>query len=184
MAPTALANEKLVPTMSSAAMTAYKPLLIAVSLHQITSVWATIRSESATFLSGGSRVFGHLQGGMVILFVSELLHNLPAPAKIELHGNRIRLNDAKSARVVAAGGYLRFSSREQTASDTLPAVLAKYPSVTDPLLIRQHHAQNLRISGCHPCQTPIVIFELQGDRIRGEEIPKRLGRHSLDQGSD
>jgi hypothetical protein len=72
------------------------------------------------------RSFGHLQHGVVILFVGELPHDLPSPAKIELHSNRIRLNDAKPARVMAAGSYLQFTSREQIASDTLPAVLTEY----------------------------------------------------------
>ena len=50
---------------------------------------------------------------MVVLFVRELTRNLPAPIQIELHGNRIRLNDAKAARLVTAGSYLSFTLREQ-----------------------------------------------------------------------
>ena len=72
---------------------------------------------------------------MVVLFVRELTRNLPAPIQIELHGNRIRPNDAKAARLVTTGSDLSFTLREQFASNTLSTVLAKYPQVADPLLI-------------------------------------------------
>ncbi len=56
--------------------------------------------------------FSHLQHGMVILFVRELTRNLPPLTEIELHGNRIRPNDAKAARQVTTGSYLSFTLRE------------------------------------------------------------------------
>jgi len=46
---------------------------------------------------------------MMILFVRELTRNLPSLTEIELHGNRIRPNDAKAARQVATGAYLSFA---------------------------------------------------------------------------
>src|SRR5271167_1975512 len=103
---------------------------------------------------------------MVVLFVRELTRNLPALTKIELHGNRIRPNDAKAARLVTAGSYLSFTLREQSTSNTLSAVLAKYPQVANPLLIRYDHAHNLFVRDCHPRQRPVLVFELQRDRIR------------------
>jgi hypothetical protein len=45
---------------------------------------------------------------MMILLVRELTGNLPLVAEIELHGNRIRPNDAKAARLVtteSVGSY-------------------------------------------------------------------------------
>ncbi len=65
---------------------------------------------------------------MVVFFVGELTRNLPAPTKIELHGNRIRPNDAEAARLVTAGSYLSFTLRKQSTSNTLSAVLAKVPT--------------------------------------------------------
>lgn len=87
---------------------------------------------------------------MVVLFVCELTRNLPAPTKIELHGNRIRPNNAKAARQVTAGSYLSLTLREQSTSNTSSAVLAKYPQVANSLLIRYEHAHNLFIRNCHP----------------------------------
>jgi hypothetical protein len=49
---------------------------------------------------------------MVILFVRDLTRNLPPPTEIELHGNRIRPNDAKAARLVTTGSYLSFTLLE------------------------------------------------------------------------
>ena len=49
---------------------------------------------------------------MVILFVRELARDLPALTEIELHGNRIRPDDAKAARLVTTGSYLSFALRE------------------------------------------------------------------------
>ncbi len=49
---------------------------------------------------------------MVILFVRELTRNLPPLTEIELHGNRIRPNDAKAAHLVTTGSYLSFAQRE------------------------------------------------------------------------
>jgi hypothetical protein len=56
--------------------------------------------------------FSHLQHGMVILFVRELTRNLPPPTEIELHGNCIRPNDAKAARLVTTGSDLSFTLLE------------------------------------------------------------------------
>jgi hypothetical protein len=49
---------------------------------------------------------------MVILLVRELTRNLPPLTEIELHGNRIRPNDAKAAHLVTTGSYLSFALRE------------------------------------------------------------------------
>jgi hypothetical protein len=49
---------------------------------------------------------------MVILFVRELTRNLPPLTEIELHGDRIRPNDAKAARLATTGSYLSFALRE------------------------------------------------------------------------
>jgi len=87
--------------------------------------------------------FSHLQHGMMILLVRELTRNLPPLTEIELHGNRIRPNDAKAARLVTTGSDLSFTLREQFASNTLSTVLAKDPQVANPLLIRYDHAHNL-----------------------------------------
>ena len=87
---------------------------------------------------------------MVILFVRELTCNLPPLTEIKLHGNRIRPNDAKAARPVTTGSYLSFALREQSASNTLSAVLAKYPQVANPFLIRYDHANDLFVRNCHP----------------------------------
>jgi len=79
----------------------------------------------------------------MIVLVRELTRNLPALAEIELHGNRIRPNDAKAARLVATSSDLSFTLREQFASNSLSTVLAKYPQVANPLLVRYDHAHNL-----------------------------------------
>jgi hypothetical protein len=46
---------------------------------------------------------------MMILLVLELTRNLPSLTEIELHGNRIRPNDAKAARLMATGRDLNFT---------------------------------------------------------------------------
>lgn len=107
---------------------------------------------------------------MMILLVRELASNLPPVAEIELHGDRIRPNDAKAARLVTTGSDLSFTLRGQFASNTLSSVLVKYPQVANPLLIRYDHAHNLFIRNCHPCQQPVLVFELQGNRIRSKKI--------------
>jgi DNA polymerase (family 10) len=81
--------------------------------------------------------------------------------------------------VVAAGSYLSFTLRKQSTSNTLFAVLVKYPQVANPLLIRYDHAHNLFVRDCHPRQRPVLVFELQGDRIRGEKVLKCVIRHCL-----
>jgi hypothetical protein len=48
--------------------------------------------------------------------------------KIELHGNRVRSNDAEAARLVTAGRYLSFTLRKQSTSNTLSAMIAKVPT--------------------------------------------------------
>jgi hypothetical protein len=116
---------------------------------------------------------------MMILLVCELTRNLPTLTEIELRGNRIRPNDAKAARQVATGGDLSFTLREQFASNTLSTVFAKYPQVANPLLTRYDHAHNLFIRNCHPGQRPILLFELQGNRIRSKKIAKCFIRHRL-----
>src|SRR5580658_1513869 len=116
---------------------------------------------------------------MMILLVRELAGNLPSMAEIELHGECIRPNDAKAARLVTTESDLSFTLREQFASNTLFTVLAKYPQVANPRLIRYDHAHNLFISNCHPCQRPILVFELQRNRIRSKKIAKCFIRHCL-----
>jgi hypothetical protein len=116
---------------------------------------------------------------MMILLVRELTGNLPPVAEIELHGNPIRPNDAKAARLVTAESDLSFTLREQFASNTLSTVLAKYPQVANPLLIRYDHAHNLFIRDCHPCQRPILVFELQRNRIRSKKVAECFIRHCL-----
>jgi len=116
---------------------------------------------------------------MMILLVRELTRNPPPVAEIEFHGNRIRPNDAKAARLVTAGSDLSFTLREQFASNTLSTVLTKYPQVANPLLIRNDHAHNLFMRNCHPCQRPIRVVELKGNRIRSKKIAKCFVRHCL-----
>ena len=59
----------------------------------------------------------------------KLTRNLPPLTEIELHGNRNSLDphDPKTAGLVTSGRYLGFTLREQSASNTLSAMLAKYP---------------------------------------------------------
>jgi len=116
---------------------------------------------------------------MVVFFVGELTRNLPALTRIELYSDQIRLNDAKAARLAPASNYLGFTLCEQSASDTLSPVLPKHPQVINPLLMRYCHPENLRVKYCDPCQWPVLVIELQGDRIRGEKVLKRLGRYDL-----
>ncbi|HET9308260.1 MAG TPA: hypothetical protein VFO46_19735 [Candidatus Sulfotelmatobacter sp.] len=68
-----------------------------------------------------------------------------------MHGNGIRPNDAKAARLVTTGCYLSFTLREQSASNALSAVLAKYPQVANPFPIRYDHAHDLLVKNGHPC---------------------------------
>ena len=96
----------------------------------------------------------------MILLVREPTNNLSPLTEIELHGNRIRPNHAKAARLVATGSDLSFTLCEPFASNTLSTVLAKYPQVANPLLIRYDHAHNLLARNCHPCQRPNLFFEL------------------------
>src|SRR5437870_8493204 len=107
---------------------------------------------------------------MMVLFVRELTRNLPSLFHIKLYGKRIRPDDAKSAGIVTTGGDLSFAAREQFASNSLPTVLVKHPEVANPLLIRYNHAHNLFVRNCHPCQRPIVVFEVQGNRIRSKKV--------------
>jgi hypothetical protein len=116
---------------------------------------------------------------MMILLVRELTRNLPPVVEIKFHGNRVRPNDAKAARLVTTGSDLSFTLREQIASNTLSTVLAKYPQIANPLLIRYDHSHNLFTRNCYPCQRPILIFELQGNRIRSKKIAKCFIRHYL-----
>ena len=67
----------------------------------------------------------------MILLVRELTRNLPPLAEIEFHGNRIRPNDSKAARLVTTGSDLSFTLREQFSSNTLSTVLTKYPQVAN-----------------------------------------------------
>jgi len=134
--------------------------------------------ETSSLLRKWKR-FGHLQHGMIVLFVGELTRNPPSLTSIEPYRDQIRLNDAKAARLATASNYLRFTLCEQSSSDTLSSVLLKYPKVINPLLVRYYHPENLRIRGCHPCQRPVIVFKLQGDRIRSEKVLKRLSRYDL-----
>jgi len=115
----------------------------------------------------------------MVFFVGELTRNPPSLSKIELYRDEIRLNDAKAARLATTSSYLGFTLCEQSASDTLSPVLLKHPKIINPLLVRYYHAENLRIRCCHPCQRPVLVFELQGDRIRSEKVLKRLSRYDL-----
>jgi hypothetical protein len=52
---------------------------------------------------------GHLQHGMMVLFVGELMRNPPSLTRIELYCDQIRSNDAKAARLATASSYLGFT---------------------------------------------------------------------------
>src|SRR5260370_16349090 len=116
---------------------------------------------------------------MMVLFVGELTRNPPSLMRIELEREQIRLNDAKAARLANASSYLGFTLCEQSPSDILSPVLPKHPKVINPLLVRYYHPENLRIRCCYPCQRPVLVFELQGDRIRSEKFLKCLSRYDL-----
>ncbi len=116
---------------------------------------------------------------MMVLFVRELTRNLPSLTKIEMYRGQIRLNDAKGAGLATPSSYLGFTLCEQSSSDTLSPVLPKHPQVIDPLLVRHYHPENLRVRYCYPCQWPVLVFELQGDRIGSEKVLKRLSRYYL-----
>jgi len=135
-------------------------------------------TEPLRLLRGRERL-GHFQHGMMVLFVRELTRNLPSLTKIELYRDQIRLDDAKAAGLATASSYLGFTLCEQSSSDTLSPVLPKHPQVIDPPLVRYYHPENLRIRHCYPCQWPVLVFELQGDRIRSEKVLKRLSRYYL-----
>ena len=122
---------------------------------------------------------GHLQHGVVVLFVGELARSPPSLKRIELYRDQIRLDDAEVARLETASSYFGFTSCEQSASDTLSPVLRKYPKVIHPLLVRYYHAENLRIRCCYPCERPVFVFELQGDRMRSEKVLERLSRYDF-----
>ena len=115
----------------------------------------------------------------MVLFMRELTRNLPSLTKIELYCDQIRLNDAKAAGLATASSYLGFALCEQSSSDTLSPVLPKHPQVIDPLVVRYYHPENLRIRHCYPRPWPVLGFELQGDRIRSEQVLKRLSRYYL-----
>ena len=115
----------------------------------------------------------------MVFFVGELTRNPPSLTRIELYRDQIRPNDAKAAHLATASSYLGFTLCEQSSSDTLSPVLLKHPKVIDPLLVRYYHPENLRIRCCYPCQRPVLVFELQGDRIRSEKVLKRLSRYDL-----
>jgi hypothetical protein len=103
---------------------------------------------------------GHLQHGVIILFVGELARNSPSLARIELYRDQIRVNDAEAARLATASSYLGFTLCEQSASDTSPPVLPKHPKVIHPLLVCDDHPENRRVSCCYPCKRPVLVFEL------------------------
>ena len=135
-------------------------------------------TETLSLLRERKRL-GHLQHWMTVFFVGELIRNPPSLTRIELYRDQIRLNDAKATRLATASSYLRFTLCEQSPSDTLSPVLLKHPKVINPLLVRYYHPENLRIRCCYPCQRPVLVFELQGDRIRSEKVLKRLSRYDL-----
>jgi hypothetical protein len=137
-----------------------------------------LETETLSLLRERKRL-GHLQHGMMVLFVGELTRNPPSLTRIELYRDQVRLNDAKAARLATASNYLGFTLCEQSPSDTLSPVLLKHPKVINPLLVRYYHPENLGIRGGYPCQRPILVFELQGDRIRSENVLKRLSRYDL-----
>ena len=122
---------------------------------------------------------GHLQHGVVVLFVGELARNPPSLTRIELYRDKIRLDDAEVARLATASSYFGFTLCEQSTSDTLSPVLLKHPKVINPLLLRYYHAENLRIRCCYPCKRPVLVFEFQGDRIRSEKFLERLSRYDF-----
>jgi hypothetical protein len=124
-------------------------------------------TETLSLLRERKRL-GHLQHGMMVFFVGELTRYPPSLTRIELYRDQIRLNDAKAARLATANSYLGFTLCEQSPSDTLSPVLLKHPKVINPLLVRYCHPENLRIRCCYPCQRPVLVFELQGDRIRSK----------------
>jgi hypothetical protein len=116
---------------------------------------------------------------MIVRFVGELPHNSPSLTRIKLYRDQIRLNDAEAARLATASIYFGFTLCEQSTSDTLSPVLLKHPKVVNPFLVRYDHPENLRITYCYPCQRPVLVFELQGNRIRSEKVLKRLSRYDL-----
>src|SRR5580692_11729819 len=135
-------------------------------------------TETLSLLRERQRL-GHLQHGMMVFFVGELMRNPPSLTRIELYGDQIRLNDAKAARLATASSYLRFTLCEQPPTDTLSPVLLKHPKVINPLLVRYYHPENLRVKCSYPCQRPVLVLELQGDRIRSKKVLKRLSRYDL-----
>ena len=120
---------------------------------------------------------------MVVFFVRELTRDLPALTQIELHGYRIRLNDAEAARLVTTCSYLRFASCEQFSSNAVSPAFPQHPQITNPLLMGHHDPDNLRVTNSHPREGPIIILELEGYRIRSKEVAKRFIRDRLYQRS-
>lgn len=136
--------------------------------------WQRLPETETLSLLRERKRLGHLEHGMMVLFLGELTRNPPSLTRIELYRGQIRLNHAKAARLATASSYLEFTLCEQCPSDTLSPVLLKHPKVINPLLLRYDHPENLRITCCYPCQRPVLVFELQGDRIRSEKVLKRL----------
>jgi hypothetical protein len=147
-------------------------------LHRPVETTLLPETAALSLLREGKRL-GHLQHGMMVLFVGELTRSPPSLTRIEIYRDQIRLNDAEAARLATASSYLGFTLCEQSPSDTLSPVLLKHPKVINPLLVRYYHPENLRIRCCYPCQRPVLVFELQGDRIRSEKVLKRLSRYDL-----
>ncbi len=108
--------------------------------------WQRLPATEKLSLLRERKRLGHLQHGMMVLFVGELSRNPPSLTKIELYRDHIRLNDAKTARLATASSYLGFTLCQQSPSDALSPVLLKHPKVINPLLVRYYHPENLRIT--------------------------------------
>src|SRR6516162_5821989 len=111
---------------------------------------------------------------MVVFFMRELTRDPPALTQIELHHDRIRLDDAEAARSVTTCSDLRFASGEQFSSNALSPALPQHPQITNPLLAGHHDANDLLFADSHPREGPIVVVEVEGYRIRSKKVRKRF----------
>jgi len=111
---------------------------------------------------------------------AELTRNLPALTKIEVVRQPYSsdITTAKAGHVWCAAAISSSPCEAIYPSNTSSSVLAEYPQVANPLLIRDDHAHQSVRQGCHPCQRPISL-RISGDRIRSEKILKCFICHCL-----
>src|SRR5215467_13295596 len=87
--------------------------------------------------------FEHFHRHYREFFVWELPSDPPTVPVIKLYGRCIRLHHAKAQCLMATRDYFSFSLLEHTMPNSISSVFTKHPSIIQPLVTCQNHADNL-----------------------------------------